>query len=94
MANNILIAFDESENAMRSVIFVAGHFTHDASVTLYSVLQDTETMCAMNSPELTPYFTAKQHSFCNLVGKNTNSSKKRSRQPGIVSSQRVLPQRD
>jgi nucleotide-binding universal stress UspA family protein len=69
MANNILIAFDDSENAMRAVIFVAGHFTHDASVTLYSVLQDTETMCAMNSPELTPYFKTQQQSFCNLADK-------------------------
>ncbi|RJP83440.1 MAG: universal stress protein [Desulfobacteraceae bacterium] len=69
MAKNILIAFDDSENAMRAVDFVACHLVRDASVTLYSILQDTESMCAMNSPELTPYFKTQQQSFCSLEDK-------------------------
>ncbi len=69
MANNVMIAFDDSENAMRAVNFVACHFTPGATITLFSVLLDTETMCAMNSPELTPYFKTQQQTFCSLEDK-------------------------
>ncbi len=50
MGKKVLIAFDDSENAMRSVKFVAEHFACDAGVTLFSVLEDTQTLCSMNSP--------------------------------------------
>jgi nucleotide-binding universal stress UspA family protein len=69
MAKNILISFDDSENAMRAVKFAAQHFLRDASVTLFSVLEDTSTLCAMNSPELTPYFKSEQKAFCTLEDK-------------------------
>jgi nucleotide-binding universal stress UspA family protein len=69
MAKKILVAIDDSENAMRAVEFVADTFTVDNRVTLFNVVQDTATMCEMNSPELTPYFTSQQSSFCLLEDK-------------------------
>jgi nucleotide-binding universal stress UspA family protein len=69
MTKKILIAFDDSENAMRAVNFVGAHFACDSEITLLSVLQDTEIFCAMQSPELTPYFLEQQAYFCNLENK-------------------------
>ena len=69
MAKKILLAIDDSENAIRAVEFVANTFTADNRITLFNVVQDTATMCEMNSPELTPYFTSQQSSFCLLEEK-------------------------
>jgi nucleotide-binding universal stress UspA family protein len=69
MAKKILVAIDDSENAMRAVEFVADTFTPDTRITLFNVVQDTAAMCEMNSPELTPYFTSEQSSFCLLEEK-------------------------
>ncbi|MGM0452197.1 MAG: universal stress protein [Thermodesulfobacteriota bacterium] len=69
MAKKILIALDDSENARRAVDFVADGFDKSNDVTLLSVVQDTQTMCAMNSPELTPYFKSEQNAFCSLEDK-------------------------
>ena len=69
MAQKILVAFDDSENALRAVNYVAKSFRPDNSVTLFSVLQDTATLCEMNSPELTPYFKSQQQAFCTLEEK-------------------------
>lgn len=69
MTKKILVAIDDSENAMRAVEFVADTFTPDNRITLFNVFQDTAAMCEMNSPELTPYFTSEQSSFCLLEEK-------------------------
>jgi len=69
MGKKILVAFDDSENAIRAVEFLAGTFSSEHRVTLFSVLQDTAALCDMNSPELTPYFQEQQHSFCTLEEK-------------------------
>jgi nucleotide-binding universal stress UspA family protein len=69
MEKNLLVAIDDSENAIRAVEFVANFFTSDNRVTLFNVIQDTSALCDMNSPELTPYFTAQQSSFCLLEDK-------------------------
>jgi nucleotide-binding universal stress UspA family protein len=69
MTKKILVAFDDSENAMRAVNFVAAHFICDCEITLLNVLQDTELLCAMQSPELTPYFLEQQAYFCNMETK-------------------------
>ncbi len=66
MNQKILIAFDDSENAMRAVEFVADAFTPESRVTLFHVLQDTAALCEMNSPELTSYFQSQQTTFCAL----------------------------
>ena len=69
MEKNLLVAFDDSENALRAVEFVAQWFAPDSRVTLFNVVTDTEALCEMNCPELTPYFKAQQSSFCSLEEK-------------------------
>lgn len=72
MPQNILIAFDDSENALRAVEMVAKQFRNDNSVTLFNVAMDTAALCKMNSPELTPYFKSQQTNFCMLEDKKKN----------------------
>lgn len=69
MRKKILVAFDDSENAMRAVEAITDFFTSDASVTLFHVAMDTEALCKMNSPELTPYFKSQQSTFCTMEDK-------------------------
>ncbi|HIJ20822.1 MAG TPA: universal stress protein [Deltaproteobacteria bacterium] len=69
MEKNILLAFDDSENAMRAVEFTAKSFRLDYRVTLFSVLPDIQTMCDMNNPSLTPYFVSEQVNFCGMEEK-------------------------
>jgi nucleotide-binding universal stress UspA family protein len=66
MGQKILVAFDDSENAMRAVEFIATSFTKEQEITLFSVIPDTAAICDMNSPSLTPYFISKQTEFCVL----------------------------
>lgn len=66
---SILLAFDDSENAMRAVEFTAKSFRLDYRVTLFSVLPDIQTMCDMNNPSLTPYFVSEQVNFCGMEEK-------------------------
>ena len=66
MEKRILVALDDSENAMRAVDFIATHFTADCKITLFSVQQSTEKIGDLKSPELTPYFMAQQSSFGTL----------------------------
>jgi nucleotide-binding universal stress UspA family protein len=84
MGKKILVAVDESENAMRAVDYIARTFTPDHEVTLYHVVMNTAAICDMNSPELIPYFTSQQITFCSLedkkkelVQKATDEAKKR-----------------
>lgn len=69
MGKKLLVAFDDSENAMRAVEFISQSFTPDHEITLFSVIPDTAAFCDMNSPELTPHFLAQQSSFCLLEDK-------------------------
>jgi nucleotide-binding universal stress UspA family protein len=72
MDNKILVAFDDSENAMRAVEYIAKFITTDNKITLFNIAQDTAALCDMNSPELTPYFKSQQSSFCTLEEKKKN----------------------
>ncbi len=69
MGNKLLVALDESDNALRAVDFVCRHFTPDHRVTLISVIPDTASLCAMNSPGLTPLFLSQKEAFCVLEDK-------------------------
>jgi nucleotide-binding universal stress UspA family protein len=69
MAQKIIVAMDDSENALRAVEYVAKSFTPDNEITLFSVILNTAMLCDMNSPELTPYFVAQQGTFCSLEDK-------------------------
>jgi nucleotide-binding universal stress UspA family protein len=67
MGTKILVALDDSENAMRAVEFIAKHFTPDHEITLFSVLMDTPAICDLQSPELTPYFMSQQKALCAIT---------------------------
>lgn len=69
MRKKILVAFDDSENAMRAVKYVAASFSPQHAVTLYSVLPDTASLCELEGSELTPYFKSQQQAFCALEEK-------------------------
>ena len=69
MNKKILVAIDDSENAVRAVEFIANSFAKDNKITLFNVIPDTAALCEMNSPELTPYFKSQQSSFCVLEEK-------------------------
>jgi len=69
MDNKILVAFDDSENAMRAVEYIAKYFATDSKITLFNIAQDTAALCDMNSPALTPYFKSQQSAFCTLEEK-------------------------
>lgn len=66
MRQKILVAFDDSQNSMRAVEYIARTLNRESRVTLFSVLPDTAALCDMNSPELTAYFKAQQMAFCAL----------------------------
>lgn len=69
MAQKILIAIDDSDNALRSVELAAKTFSTDNTVVLFNVMLDTAALCNMESPELIPLFKAQQSSFCTLEDK-------------------------
>ena len=69
MDNRILVAFDDSENAMRAVEYIAKYFAKNSKITLFNIAQDTAALCDMNSPALTPYFKSQQSAFCTLEDK-------------------------
>jgi len=69
MGKRLLIAFDDSNNAMRAVESVATFFDRDSHLTLFHVAQDSSALCRMNSPELTPLFKHEQSEFCSLEDK-------------------------
>ena len=69
MGKKILMAVDDSENAMRAVEFIAKSFTPDHRITLFSVILDTPAICDMNNPSLTPYFMAQKAAFCSVEDK-------------------------
>lgn len=66
MAKKVLISIDDSENAMRAVTFASGLLDKNAEITLFSVLQDSKSICEYNSPSLTPTFQRERAAFCAL----------------------------
>jgi len=64
VGQKILVAFDDSENAMRAVDYIASSFSKEHEIALYSIIPDTAAICDMNSPSLIPYFQERQASFC------------------------------
>ena len=66
MRQKLLIAFDDSENAMRAVEYIADSLSTGNQITLLHIIADTAALCEMNSPELTSYFLSQQSTFCAL----------------------------
>ena len=69
MEKKILVALDDSENALRAITYLAENFNVNNEITILSIVQDTAALCGMNSPELTPYFKSQQSNFCVLEDK-------------------------
>ena len=65
----VLVALDNSDNAARAVEYVSKNFSADHEVTLFSVIPDTQILCNIDSPELTPYFQSQRNVFCALEDK-------------------------
>ena len=65
----VLVALDDSDNAARAVEYVSKNFSADHEVTLFSVIPDTQMLCNIDSPELTPYFQSQRNVFCALEDK-------------------------
>jgi len=65
----VLVALDDSDNATRAVEYVSKNFSPDHEVTLFSVIPDTQMLCNIDSPELTPYFWSQRNVFCSLEDK-------------------------
>ena len=66
MGQKMLVAFDDSANAMRAVGYIASSFSKDHEIMLLSIIPDTAAICDMDSPSLIPYFQERQASFCVL----------------------------
>ena len=66
MGKKILVAIDDSENALRAVNFISESFTHEHQITLFSVIIETDAICEMNSPSLTPVFLSQRDTLCAL----------------------------
>jgi nucleotide-binding universal stress UspA family protein len=69
LPRKVLVALDDSDNAARAVEYVSKNFRAEHEVTLFSVLPDTQMLCNINSPELTPYFWSQRNVFCSLEDK-------------------------
>ncbi|MDY6838226.1 MAG: universal stress protein [Thermodesulfobacteriota bacterium] len=64
MAKRILLAVDESKNAMKAVNYVAKSMQPEGHVTLFSVIPDPTAACGLDSPSLTPTFKKNKQAFC------------------------------
>jgi nucleotide-binding universal stress UspA family protein len=64
MRQKILVAFDDSENAMRAVEHVARYFHQDSEITLFSVIPDYDFKCLMDLTSLNPNQLEIHDSIC------------------------------
>jgi nucleotide-binding universal stress UspA family protein len=69
MGKKILVAMDESANALRAARFVADSFAPDHEITLFHVVIDMPVVCSMNSPALHPLFLEQQITLCSIEDK-------------------------
>jgi nucleotide-binding universal stress UspA family protein len=69
VTRKILIALDDSDNALRCAELAAKSFSTDNTIVLFNVMLDTAALCNMESPELTPLFKSQQTNFCALEDK-------------------------
>ncbi|MDJ0780434.1 MAG: universal stress protein [Desulfosarcinaceae bacterium] len=63
MQTQILLAMDDSENALRAATLVATCFKPDSRVTLFNVAVDTATLRHLKRPALAPHLRSQQHHF-------------------------------
>jgi nucleotide-binding universal stress UspA family protein len=90
----ILVAMDESANALRAAQFVALSFTPDHQVVLFHVVMDTPAVCNMNSPELTPLFLQQQINLCSIEEKKKELVSKAMTEAKRLLTQAGFPQKN
>jgi len=69
MRQKILVACDDSKNAMRAVEHVARYFKQDSEVTLFSVIPDFDLKCLMDLTSLNPNQIEFHDSICSDLQK-------------------------
>jgi len=75
MAQNILIAIDESDNSMRAVNYVAKIVQPEDTITLFSVLPSPTGACELNDPSLITIFDKNKATFCAIEDRKEESIK-------------------
>lgn len=66
MARKILVAMDDSDNALRAVDFVADTFGRENEVILLSVVPKITAACELNADTLAAHFKSQQAAFCQV----------------------------
>ncbi len=66
MARKILVAMDDSDNALRAVGFVADTFGRENEVILLSVVPKITAACELNAETLAAHFKSQQAAFCQV----------------------------
>ena len=66
MARKILVAMDDSDNALRAVDFVADTFGRENEVILLSVVPKITAACELNAETLAAHFKSQQAAFCQV----------------------------
>ena len=64
MKTRCLLPVDKSANSLKAVNYVAKNISHEATVTLFSVLPDPTPACDLDGPSVTPLFTENIKRFC------------------------------
>ncbi|RLB86202.1 MAG: universal stress protein [Deltaproteobacteria bacterium] len=62
----ILIAMDDSDNALRAVSFVAEAFDSESEIVLLSVVPKITAACELNADTLAAHFKSQQAAFCQV----------------------------
>ena len=66
MANRILLAADNSKNALQAVDYAVKTFKPDSTITLLSILPDPTQGCELSGPSLAPIFKENIEAFCTI----------------------------
>jgi len=86
MRQKILVAIDDSENAMRAVEHVARYCHQDSEVTLFSVVPDYDFKCLMDLTSMNPHQVDVHDSIC----RNLQNEKKRQMEMLLQRARNVL----
>lgn len=66
MGNKILLAVDNSKNALKAIKYVAKTVKPESTVTMLSVLPDATAACELDGPSLAPIFKSNIKTFCTI----------------------------
>lgn len=86
MRQRILVAFDDSENAMRAVEHVARYYDRDSRVTLFSVIPEYDFKCLMDLTSMNPHQIEVHDSIC----RDLQNEKKKQVEPLLQQAKNML----